>query len=39
MRKDGGISEINNAIEKLSKRHDYHIRSYDPSGGADNARR
>ncbi|KAG8436807.1 hypothetical protein GDO86_007769 [Hymenochirus boettgeri] len=27
------------AIERLSKRHEYHIRSYDPKGGSDNARR
>jgi len=39
MREDGGISAINEAIEKLSKRHDYHIRNYDPTCGADNARR
>lgn len=39
MRNDGGINEINQAIEKLSKRHDWHIKQYDPSGGKDNARR
>jgi len=39
MRVDGGINAINTAIEKLSLRHDYHIRQYDPSGGSDNARR
>lgn len=30
---------IEEAIEKLSKRHQYHIRAYDPKGGLDNARR
>lgn len=30
---------IEAAIEKLSKRHDYHIRVYDPRGGQDNSRR
>jgi len=39
MRVDGGINEINKAIERLSKRHDWHIQQYDPSGGKDNARR
>jgi len=39
MREDGGIDVINAAVEKLSKRHDYHIKNYDPSNGADNARR
>lgn len=32
-------SEINKAIEKLSKCHDKHIRAYDPKQGQDNARR
>lgn len=39
MREEGGIKEIERAIEKLSKRHDKHIKAYDPRGGADNARR
>lgn len=39
MREDGGMKEINNAIQKLSLRHDFHIRQYDPTGGLDNARR
>lgn len=39
MRKPGGISSILTAIERLSKRHQEHIRAYDPSGGQDNARR
>lgn len=39
MREDGGIAEIEAAIKKLSLRHDWHIKRYDPSGGADNARR
>lgn len=30
---------IEESIEKLSKRHHYHIRAYDPKGGLDNARR
>merc|ERR1712183_278971 len=39
MRQPGGIDEINNAVEKLSKRHNYHIQAYDPQGGKDNMRR
>jgi len=39
MREEGGIQHIKDAIEKLSRRHAYHIRQYDPSGGVDNARR
>ena len=31
--------EINKAVEKLSKRHNWHIKMYDPHGGRDNARR
>jgi hypothetical protein len=34
-----GYSEIEAAIDKLSKHHDRHIRAYDPKGGKDNARR
>lgn len=32
-------SAINKAVEKLSKRHFYHIKAYDPQGGKDNIRR
>ena len=32
MREAGGISKINEAIEKLSKEHDRHITLYDPTG-------
>jgi glutamine synthetase len=39
MREDGGMKEIEAAIQKLSLRHDWHIKQYDPSGGIDNARR
>ncbi|XP_039599280.1 glutamine synthetase-like isoform X2 [Polypterus senegalus] len=39
MRNQGGLQHIEEAIEKLSKRHSYHIRMYDPKGGADNSRR
>lgn len=39
MRNPGGISAINKAVEKLSKRHFWHIKKYDPTGGKDNARR
>lgn len=39
MRQPGGIEEINKAVEKLSKRHNWHIKMYDPRGGQDNARR
>lgn len=39
MRQEGGIKHIHDAIEKLAKRHDYHIRMYDPNLGADNKRR
>lgn len=30
---------IEEAVERLAKRHRYHIRAYDPKGGLDNARR
>lgn len=30
---------IEDSIERLAKRHQYHIRAYDPKGGLDNARR
>ncbi|XP_063974997.1 glutamine synthetase 2 cytoplasmic isoform X2 [Diachasmimorpha longicaudata] len=39
MRQDGGIAEINKAIERLSKQHLRHIQAYDPRGGKDNERR
>lgn len=39
MRKDGGITAIEKAIEKLSKQHPKHIKAYDPRGGKDNERR
>nr|pir glutamate-ammonia ligase (EC 6.3.1.2) - Chinese hamster [Cricetulus griseus]CAA27211.1 unnamed protein product [Cricetulus longicaudatus] len=38
MREENGLKHIEEAIEKLSKRHRYHIRAYDPKGGLDNAR-
>jgi len=39
MREKGGMEEIMTAIKRLRSRHAYHIASYDPSGGLDNARR
>jgi len=39
MRKEGGITAINEAIEKLSNNHHAHIRAYDPKKGEDNKRR
>jgi glutamine synthetase len=39
MRQDGGIKYIEEAIEKLGKRHMKHIQVYDPKGGEDNKRR
>ncbi|EDW77575.1 uncharacterized protein Dwil_GK24485 [Drosophila willistoni] len=39
MREDGGIHEIEKAIDKLSKCHERHIRVYDPKQGTDNIRR
>jgi len=39
MREEGGMAHIEDAIEKLSKRHKHHITQYDPTGGVDNARR
>jgi glutamine synthetase len=39
MRKEGGLQDIEKAIERLSKEHDRHIRAYDPNQGKDNARR
>lgn len=34
-----GFSEIEKAIDKLSKVHMKHIKVYDPRGGKDNERR
>ncbi|XP_078496978.1 glutamine synthetase-like [Lissotriton helveticus] len=39
MRNAGGLKYIEEAIEKLRKRHNYHICVYDPHGGKDNYRR
>nr|AEX31561.1 glutamine synthetase 1 [Monopterus albus] len=39
MREKGGLQYIEQAIEKLSKKHAEHIRVYDPHGGQDNIRR
>ena len=42
MRSDGplgGKQHILEAISKLEKRHNLHIKSYDPQGGRDNIRR
>jgi len=39
MREKGGITEIEKAIEKLSKVHKKHIQAYDPNEGRDNERR
>ncbi|XP_068909528.1 glutamine synthetase 2 cytoplasmic isoform X1 [Tenebrio molitor] len=39
MREDGGIIEIEKAIDKLSRNHLRHIQAYDPKGGKDNERR
>lgn len=39
MRADGGMKAIEEAINKLSKRHDRHIKAYDPKDGKDNERR
>nr|XP_020474483.1 glutamine synthetase-like isoform X1 [Monopterus albus] len=39
MREKGGLQYIEQAIEKLSKKHAEHIRVYDPHGGKDNIRR
>ena len=33
MRKQGGMKVIEEAIEKLSKRHPKHIKAYDPNEG------
>jgi len=39
MRAKGGLSVMEAAIEKMSKKHMEHIRAYDPNQGADNSRR
>lgn len=39
MREPGGIKVIEEAIERLSKKHLVHIRAYDPRNGKDNERR
>ncbi|KAM6975465.1 glutamine synthetase-like isoform 2-T2 [Tautogolabrus adspersus] len=39
MREEEGLQYIEQAIEKLSKKHAEHIRVYDPRGGQDNMRR
>lgn len=39
MRGENGISEIEKAIDRLSKKHLRHIQAYDPRGGKDNERR
>lgn len=39
MRKENGIKVIEDAIEKMSKHHVRHIKSYDPREGKDNERR
>ena len=39
MRRDGGLSYIQEAIEKLTARHDEHLKMYDPHEGKDNLRR
>lgn len=39
MRSDGGIKYIEEAIKKLSKHQERHIRAYDPREGKDNERR
>lgn len=39
MRQENGLPAIEQAVDKLSKRHDYHIRMYDPNEGKDNERR
>ncbi|XP_035247705.1 glutamine synthetase-like [Anguilla anguilla] len=38
-REEGGLKHIEEAIERLEKRHAHHIRRYDPHGGKDNKRR
>jgi len=39
MRKPGGMTAIQDAIDKMSKHHIRHIKAYDPREGKDNERR
>lgn len=39
MRQEGGLTEIEKAIDKLSRHHIRHIKAYDPNEGKDNERR
>ena len=39
IREENGLKYIEEATEKLSKWHQYHIPAYDPKGGLDNAQR
>ena len=39
MREEGGLKYIQEAIERLSRRHESHIAAYDPNNGEDNKRR
>jgi glutamine synthetase len=39
MRQAGGLTEIEKAIDKLSRHHIRHIKAYDPNEGKDNERR
>ena len=39
MRAEGGIAHVYSAVDKLAKRHEYHIGMYDPNKGEDNKRR
>eukprot|EP01135_Chromosphaera_perkinsii_P002601 Nk52_evm117s224 gene=Nk52_evmTU117s224 len=39
MREEGGMAAIEAAIQKLAKKHDEHIKNYDPTEGKDNSRR
>ena len=39
MRQPGGMKYIVEAIKLMSLQHEDHIKDYDPTSGADNARR
>merc|ERR1712142_148254 len=39
MRKENGLTDIEKAIDKLSRHHIRHIKAYDPNEGKDNERR
>ena len=39
MREEGGLTEIEKAIDRLSRHHIRHIKAYDPNEGKDNERR